>query len=61
MKLKERITRNPCKECFYYVKENNLCQSKKCSVQGGSYPFVTKLDRMFCEPYKPGEVIKNDK
>lgn len=52
MKIIERFKRNPCKECLYYVKENNLCQSKKCSVQGGSYPFVTKLDRMFCEPYK---------
>ena len=63
MKLKERLTRDPCKECLWYVKENNLCQSKKCSVQGGSYPFVTKLDRMFCEPYKGEEerMTYNDK
>lgn len=52
MTVIERLKRNPCKECLYYVKENNLCQSKKCSVQGGNYPFVTKFDKMFCKPMK---------
>jgi hypothetical protein len=43
--------RNPCKECDYYHKENNTCQSKKCSCFGGDGT-VTILDRLFCEPYK---------
>ena len=43
--------RNPCKECDYYHKENNTCQSKKCSERGGDGT-VTIWDRLFCEPYK---------
>lgn len=50
-KLKEWFHRDPCKECDYYVKENGTCQSKKCST---SNPYVTKLDKLFCEPYKQG-------
>lgn len=43
--------KNPCKECIYYHKENNTCQSKKCATGGTGY--VTVLDRLFCKPYKP--------
>ena len=43
--------RNPCKECDYYHKENNTCQSKKCSFRGGDGT-VNLLDKLFCEPYK---------
>ena len=43
--------RNPCKECDYYRKENNTCQSKKCSPRGGDGT-VTWMDRLFCKPYK---------
>lgn len=43
--------RNPCKECDYYCKENNTCQSKKCSFRG-SDGTVNLLDKLFCEPYK---------
>ena len=43
--------RNPCKECDYYRKENNTCQSKKCSPRGGDGT-VTIWDRLFCKPYK---------
>ena len=43
--------RNPCKDCDYYHKENNTCQSKKCSTWGGDGT-VTIWDRLFCEPYK---------
>ena len=43
--------RNPCRECDFYYKENNTCQSKKCSSRG-SDGTVTWLDRLFCEPYK---------
>lgn len=43
--------RNPCKECDYYCKENNTCQSKKCSERGGDGT-VTIWDRLFCKPYK---------
>lgn len=42
--------KNPCKECLYYVPENNTCQSKKGATGGAGY--VTILDRLFCEPYK---------
>ena len=51
MKIKERLKRNPCKECDYYHSTNNVCQLKKCSTNN---PYVTKLDRMFCEPHKQG-------
>ena len=44
------IRRNPCKECMYYVPENNTCQSKKCA---SSNPYVTFTDRLYCEPAKP--------
>lgn len=40
--------RNQCKECIYYHKENNTCQSKKCATGGDGT--VTLFDRMFCEP-----------
>lgn len=43
--------RNPCKECDYYHKENNTCQSKKCSPRGGDGT-VNLFDKLFCEPYK---------
>lgn len=49
MTLIERLKRNPCLECEYYHKANNTCQSKKCATNN---PYVNKLDRMFCEPYK---------
>ena len=42
--------RNPCKECDYYHKENNTCQSKKCCTGGSGY--ITWIDRLFCKPYK---------
>lgn len=42
--------RNPCKECIYYHKENNTCQSKKCATGGTGR--ITVLDRIFCEPMK---------
>lgn len=41
--------RNPCKECEYYHKENNTCQSKKCET--GQEGYVTWFDRLFCKPY----------
>ena len=40
--------KNPCKECIYYHKENNTCQSKKCVTGGDGY--VTFWDRLMCEP-----------
>ena len=43
--------RNPCKECIYYISENNTCQSKKCATAHEGY--VTFFDRLFCEPRKP--------
>lgn len=48
-KVIELIRRNQCVECKLYVKENETCQSKKCASND---PYVTKMDRMFCEPYK---------
>lgn len=42
--------KNPCKECVYYHKDNNTCQSKKCATGGSGY--VSLFDRMFCEPYR---------
>lgn len=48
-KIIKRCKRNPCKECKFYVSVNNTCQSKKCSSNN---PFVTKIDRLFCEAYK---------
>ena len=41
--------RNPCEECKYYVALNGTCQSKKCASNN---PYVTKVDRLFCEPCK---------
>ena len=49
MKLLELFKRNPCKECMYYVSTNNVCQSKKCASNS---PYVTIIDRLFCEPRK---------
>ena len=42
--------KNPCKECKYYHKENDTCQSKKCGTGGNGR--VTWLDRFFCKPCK---------
>ena len=47
MKIIERLKRNPCKECMYYVSTNNVCQSKKCASNN---PYVTIFDRLLCEP-----------
>lgn len=41
--------RNPCKECDYYCATNNTCQRKKHATYN---PYVGKLDKMFCDPYK---------
>jgi hypothetical protein len=41
-----KTKRNPCKECMYYIKENNTCQSKKCASNN---PYITKIDRMLCK------------
>ena len=49
MSIIERLKRNSCKECDYYCATNNICQSKKCT---NNNPYVNKIDRMFCEPYK---------
>lgn len=49
--LIKRLKRNPCKECLYYCKENNVCQSKKCATCG-CHPYITWFDRLFCKPYK---------
>lgn len=43
------LRKNPCKECKFYVSVNNTCHSKKCSSNN---PYVTKIDRLFCETYK---------
>ena len=37
-------------ECLYYNKENNTCQSKKCTM--GDDGYVTFWDRLFCESNK---------
>ena len=42
--------RNPCRECVYYHKENNTCQSKKCATGGTGH--VSLFDMIFCEPCK---------
>ena len=49
MSIIERFKRNPCKECVYYHATYNTCQRKKCATNN---PFVSKFDRMFCEPRK---------
>lgn len=41
---------NKCKECDFYHKDNNTCQSKKCCDSGDGT--VTWFDKMFCTPYK---------
>lgn len=40
----------PCKECKYYYKKNNTCQSKKCATYG--YGYITWLDKLLCKPCK---------
>lgn len=46
-----------CKECIFYHKANNTCQSKKCAgVNDGR---ITWIDRLFCKPYIDG-VIKDE-
>ena len=47
-KIKEYLRRDPCKECSFYIKSNNTCQSKKCVMLNGN---VTWFDRLCCEPY----------
>lgn len=49
MSIIKRFKRNSCKECDYYCATNNTCQSKKCATNN---PYVSKFDRMLCEPYK---------
>ena len=44
------VQRNHCKECDYYHKENDTCQSKKCATTREGY--VTWIDRFFCRTYK---------
>jgi hypothetical protein len=44
------MIRNPCKDCIYYMKENKICQSKKCAT--GGVGKVSLLDRMLCKPAK---------
>lgn len=46
----KNLERNPCLECHFYNRENNTCQSKKCSTGGSGY--IGFWDRMFCEPYR---------
>ena len=55
MKIIDRLKRNPCKDCKFYNSKYNTCQSKKSATYN---PYVNKLDKLFCEPYK--EVKKND-
>ena len=50
-KLIKWLKRKPCKECDYYCKENNVCQSKKVATCG-NHPYVNLIDRLFCESYK---------
>ena len=50
-KLIKWLMRNPCIECKYYHKENNVCQSKKCATCG-CHPYVNWFDRHFCEAHK---------
>lgn len=47
------MPRDACKECIYYISENQTCQRKKCSGWGAGY--VTKFDRRNCEPVKKEE------
>lgn len=54
MKISKLLKRNPCKECAYYHKENNVCQSKKV-ITCGANPYVSLIDRMFCKPYSVPE------
>ena len=49
MNIFERLKRDPCKECIYFCKKTNICESKKCASNN---PYITKLDKMFCEPLK---------
>ena len=45
------------KECIFYYKANNTCQSKKCAgVNDGR---ITWIDRLFCKPCIDG-VIKDE-
>lgn len=60
MKITKLLKRNPCKECAYYHKENNVCQSKKVTTCGAN-PYVTRFDRMFCEPYKAESEEQNER
>lgn len=42
-----------CKECVFYHKENNTCQSKKCAcVNEGR---ITWIDILFCKPCKAND------
>ena len=52
------MKKNPCKECSYYCKENNVCQSKKAATGGTGY--VTWLDKLWCKPYKQETLFKKD-
>lgn len=49
-KLIKWFKRNPCKNCDYYNKVNNICQSKKVATCG-CHSYVNWFDRLFCEPY----------
>lgn len=55
LKIIKWFKRNPCAECKFYVKVNGVCQSKKCASNN---PYVTKIDRLFCEPYKGTEELR---
>lgn len=47
--------RNPCKDCIYYHKASDTCQSKKCATSNDGK--VAWIDRMFCSPRKMDSVI----
>lgn len=48
-KLMELWKRDPCKECIYYSKENNVCHVRKIETCG-NHPYVSRIDKMLCTP-----------
>lgn len=59
MKIIKLLKRNPCKECLYYIKENNICHSKKAATCG-LHPYVSLFDRMYCNPYKGRKEVSRE-
>lgn len=44
----DRMNKNACVKCGYFIRENGTCQLKKCAT--GTAGYVSLRDWLFCDP-----------